>query len=130
MRPGWSIEPPPEEYTSGPTQTGRTTEIPNLTPEQANALCSQYGTFSTAQHGIGVACYVPSMDRVILPAAKYWPSGRELEQMRVHEWAHARGWRHNEDGMGTSPNSLPPVGNALRMVSDAPPQAVPNALRP
>lgn len=109
LRKGWVIEPPPEQYASGPTQTGMTNEIPNLTPEMAHAMCQAAGTFSDKQQGYGVACYIPSLDAVVLPAAKYWPSKDELDQMRAHEWAHARGWRHNDDGTGTGPNSLPPV---------------------
>lgn len=131
MRRGWAIESPPNEYASGPTQTGRTTEEPNLTPEQAHWLCQQAGTFSTAQRGIGVACYIPTMDRVILPDAKYWPSKSELDQMRAHEWAHARGWRHNDDGTGTALTSLPPrgllsLGAAVQPIS----QPQPNSLSP
>lgn len=120
---GWSIEAPPPEYANGPTQTGRTYEVPNLTPEQSHWICQQAGTFSTAQRGIGVACYVPTLDQVILPAAKYWPSKSELDQMRAHEWAHARGWRHNEDGTGTAASSLPPKGMlALGLTAQPRPQ--------
>lgn len=111
FRKGWSIEPPPPQYATGPTQTGRTTETPNLTPEQVAWLCGQYHTEAARQKpGSLVACYAPNIDQVILPAAKYWPSQDELAQLRAHEWAHARGWRHNDDGAGTSPKSLPPVG--------------------
>lgn len=110
FKPGWSIEPPPPQYASGPTQTGKTTETPNLTPEQVAWLCSLYGTESSHQaKGSLLACYAPRIDQVILPAAKYWPSSDELDQLRSHEYAHARGWRHNDDGTGTGPNSLAPV---------------------
>lgn len=129
-RKSW-IEAPPEQYASGPTQTGKTTETPGLTPEQVSWLCGHYQAEAASQkQGSLVSCYVPSIDQVILPAAKYWPSADELTQMRAHEWAHARGWRHNDNGTGTSPASLAPIGNALRVVSDAPAPALPNALRP
>lgn len=111
MKPGWSIEPPPPQYASGPTQTGHTTETPNLTPEQANYLCHVAGVWSHEPSGFPVACYNPRTDQVILPAK--WPSQDELDQMRAHEWAHARGWRHNDDGTGTSTASLPPVSALL-----------------
>lgn len=119
MQRGWSIEKPPLQYASGPTQTGRTTETPNLTPEQANYLCHLAGVWQHEPQGFPVACYNPRTDQVILPAARYWPSADELAQMRAHEFAHARGWRHTDDGTGTSTASLPPV-NVFAQQAPAP----------
>lgn len=111
VKRGWSIEPPPSQYASGSTQTGKTVETQNLTPEQVAYLCSFYGAEAANQaKGSLLACYAPRIDQVILPAAKYWPSKAELALMRAHEWAHARGWRHNDDGTGTGLTSLPPRG--------------------
>lgn len=112
FKPGWSVEPPPERYASGPTQVPGTTEL-RVTPEQANYLCRLAGVWKTEPTGFPVACFNPQTNQVILP--DQWPSKSELTQMRAHEWAHARGWRHNDDGTGTGLNSLPPhpVFNAL-----------------
>jgi hypothetical protein len=103
---GWSIEAPPPQYASGPTQVPGTAEL-RVTPEQANYLCHLAGVWKTEPQGFPVACFNPRTNQVILP--DQWPSGSELDQMRAHEWAHARGWRHTDDGTGTSTASLPPL---------------------
>jgi hypothetical protein len=120
VKPGWSIEAPPQQYASGPTQVPGTSEL-RVTPEQANFLCHLAGVWKTEPTGFPVACFNPRTNQVILP--DQWPSGSELDQMRAHEWAHARGWRHNDDGSGTSLASLPPA--SARLAQQLSPQPTP-----
>lgn len=111
LRPNKAVEAPPDQYTSGPTQTGATTEH-QMTLDQVGVLCRAFGIGYGAPTSAGkpyeMGCYIPQVDWVVLPTKDEWPSSAEWNALREHEWAHARGWMHNPDGHGTSPNSLPP----------------------
>jgi hypothetical protein len=107
-----AVEPPPEQYATGPTQTGQTTQQ-DWPLDQVMYLCRlitgglpENASSSAYYQG----CYNPRTDTVIVPEQGAWPSEDERQQLIAHEWAHARGWRHNPDGRGTSPQSLPPRG--------------------
>lgn len=110
-----AVEPPPPAYAAGPTQTGATWEMILPRVEQVDYLCRlamgglPAGAAASAYYW---GCYNSKLDAVILVARDGWPSRREWKANRAHEWAHARGWRHNPDGHGTSPASLPPPAAA------------------
>lgn len=87
-----AVQPPPAQYASGPTQYGHTTEKTFSTPEALQAFCNFY--LGRPANTYYQACYVPALDLVVLPDAHAWPSARERQELREHEWAHARGWRH------------------------------------
>jgi hypothetical protein len=108
------VEPPPAIYAQGPTLTGRTYEIRLDSVEAVDQVCRTLlhglpqGAYKGAYY---MGCYNPRLDAVILMQPKAWPSRREWEAIRAHEWAHARGWRHRRDGTGTDwLASLPPRG--------------------
>ena len=110
--PGRVVEPPPPAYAQGPTRTGRTYEIRLNTVEAVDYVCRTmlHGLPQGAREGdYYMGCYNPRLDAVVLMQPKAWPSRREWEEIRSHEWAHARGWRHRKDGTGTDwVASLPP----------------------
>lgn len=125
------VEAPPEEYRSGPTVSGKTTERIFDNFDEMQRFCRENGVSLGHNPGRGAyfqACYVPSLDVVALPSRKAWPSQREIDELREHEWAHARGWRHSyplnmkkltaeyEARLAASQNALrpEPVGNALK----------------
>lgn len=103
-----AVEPPPPQYASGPTQTGKTWEMILSDPAAVNYICGLQLGEPPQKGGYWMGCYRPDLDAVVLMDPKTWPSKSEYDQLRAHEWAHARGWRHNDDGRGTSPDSLPP----------------------
>lgn len=114
MRFGFNraVERPPEQYRTGPTQTGKTVELEGLTRDQVMYLCNLAGTNLQA-NSLAPGCYNPRTDQVIVMGEGNWPEG-ERQKLREHEWGHARGWRH---GGG----SLPPKGNIFAE------QTMPNA---
>jgi hypothetical protein len=87
-----AVEPPPSQYASGPTQYGATVERTFSNPEELEAFCNLY--LGRPASGYYQACYIPALDTVAIPDKRAWPSAREREALREHEWAHARGWRH------------------------------------
>ncbi|MDB5448009.1 MAG: hypothetical protein JWQ97_3326 [Phenylobacterium sp.] len=87
-----AVEAPPSRYAAGPTITGATREKTFSTPDAVQAFCNFY--LGPPRGGYYQACYVPALDLVVLPDKRAWPSAREREELRAHEWAHARGWRH------------------------------------
>lgn len=119
--PGRAVEPPPSLYAAGPTHTGRTWEMILPSVEAVDYLCrlSMDGPPAGARRGFYyAACYHVGLDAVVLPDPKVWPSRAEWRQIREHEWAHARGWRHNANGLGTDwSRSLPPAGGPTAVAS-------------
>ena len=83
---------PPVQYLSGPTLTGRTAERIFHSRRDLHDFCSRH--LGRPAAGEFYACYVPALDVVALPSARAWPDAAEREALRVHEWSHARGWRH------------------------------------
>lgn len=117
-----AVERPPAEYSSGPTQSGRTYALELPSAAAVDFLC-RLGLGPPPRRGSAWwGCYRPDMDAVIVPARGAW---REAERRAIvaHEWAHARGWRHNADGRGTSAASLAPESGrrlpALSLASSA-----------
>jgi len=100
-----AIETPPAIYAKGPTQSGRTTELrfDNLRELQIFCQLNAGGPPPPRRGGerYTMACYSPALDVVVLPSRKAWPSQHEIDELRAHEWAHARGWRHQSTGAGT-----------------------------
>jgi hypothetical protein len=86
------VEPPPARYASGPTQYGDTHERRFAQARDLQAFCDFY--LGRPAAGAYQACYVPALDLVVLPAAAAQPDPRVRAELRAHEWAHARGWRH------------------------------------
>ncbi|MCR5876463.1 hypothetical protein LRS10_21340 [Phenylobacterium sp. J426] len=72
--------------------TGRTTEQLFDRREDVHRFCSEH--LSVPSQGVYYACYIPALDLVVLPSARAWPDKAGRKALRVHEWAHARGWRH------------------------------------
>lgn len=93
-----AVEPPPAEYTTGPTLTGRTYEIDLDDPFMVSYLCTLALGPAWPKGGYWLGCYNARMDAVIVPARGAWPSERERLALIAHEWAHARGWKHVNDG--------------------------------
>lgn len=110
VRPNRAVEPPPDQYATGPTQTGKTWEMILKDPAAVNYFCGLAMGEPPQKGGYWMGCYRPDLDAVVLMDPKSWPSRSEYEQLRAHEWGHARGWRHNDDGRGTAATSLPPPG--------------------
>lgn len=126
-----AVEPAPAIYASGPTRTGRTREVHLPTVVQVDALCRAAMGGLPAGAGRGAyywGCYHERWDLVVLVDPKAWPSRREWNATREHEWAHARGWRHPSTGRGTDwERSLPPTAAAAPavMVAMAEPESRP-----
>lgn len=85
-------EAPPARYLSGPTASGRTVERVFDRRKDLHAFCSRH--LGEPPQGRFYACYVPALDVVATPSAEAWPDAAQREALRLHEWAHARGWRH------------------------------------
>lgn len=106
-----AVEPAPAVYASGPTRTGKTWELVLRNVAQVDYICrtAMGGLPEHARRGAYYwGCYHERLDAVVLVDPRAWPSRREWLETREHEWAHARGWRHNSDGRGTDwARSLP-----------------------
>jgi len=89
-----AVEPPPAEFASGPTRTGKTWELVFDDPAKVNYFCSLAMGEPSRKGGYWMGCYRPDLDAVVLMSRAAWPSVREWRELRAHEWAHARGWRH------------------------------------
>lgn len=94
-----AVEPPPARYAEGPSLYGQTRERTFSRSEEVQRVCSFY--LGRPARGYYQACYIPAMDLIVLPDARAWPSAREREALRAHEWAHARGWRHPAPATGS-----------------------------
>jgi len=117
FRPNVVAERPPEIYLSGPTQTGKTTEVELDQLAKVDRLCRSWNGAPSGTRYVN-GCYIAALDVVVLPAKGVWPSERERQQLREHEWAHARGWRHQDSGRGTDwAASLPPKGASTVLAS-------------
>ena len=88
-----AVERPPPQYRSGPTQYGETRERTFSDPRRLQAFCNFY--LGPPPRGYYQACYIPALDLVVLPDRRAWPSAAERAALREHEFAHARGWRHD-----------------------------------
>lgn len=93
-----AVEPPPPEYATGATLTGRTYEIDLPDAFMVSYLCTLALGPAWPRGGYWMGCYNARMDAVIVPAKGAWPSEAERQALIAHEWAHARGWRHVNDG--------------------------------
>jgi hypothetical protein len=114
FKPNRPVERPPAEYRAGQTQTGSTQQLELRDLKAIHDLCRHWNGMAAGTRYIN-GCYIAGLDTVVVPARGAWPSERERQELIQHEWAHARGWRHNDDGRGTSPQSLKPkplIGSA------------------
>lgn len=93
-----AVEAPPEAYTFGPTLTGQTYEIDVDDMAKVDYLCRLALGPAWPPGGYWMGCYNGKLDAVIVPAAGILPSEAERQALIVHEWAHARGWAHQNDG--------------------------------
>lgn len=112
------VEPPPMEYTTGPTLTGRTRELDLPDPRQVNTVCTQALGPTWPRGGYWMGCYIGAQDLVVVPARGAWPSEAERQALIAHEWAHARGWVHQADGHYGRPKA--PVQVAQRTLPASP----------
>ena len=97
---GRAVEPPPERYASGPTLSGKTWEMVLKDPAQVNYFCSLAMGEPPQRGAYWMGCYRPDLDAVVLMEKSAWPDASEWDQLRAHEWAHARGWRHAHTSTG------------------------------
>lgn len=93
-----AVEAPPLRYTEGPTLTGKTWMLELPDARQVDQLCTQALGPTWPRGGYWMGCYDGRLDVVIVPAKGAWPSEVERKALMVHEWAHARGWKHEADG--------------------------------
>lgn len=93
-----AVEAPPLQYADGPTISGRTGMIELADPAQVDQLCSLTLGRAWPRGSYWMGCYNVTTDAVIVPAKGAWPSEAERQALIAHEWAHARGWRHVDDG--------------------------------
>jgi hypothetical protein len=103
-------EQPPAQYAAGPTVSRDTWQLELRSADDVARYCLRLLGPLAREWRPGryyMGCYDVRLDAVVVPTKGAWPSEREREAIIAHEWAHARGWRHNDDGRGTSPQSLP-----------------------
>ena len=93
---GRAVEAPPARFASGPPLFGPTHERTFSDPFDLQRYCNLF--LGRPERGYYQACFIPTLNEVVLPDAHAWPSRAEREALRRHEWAHARGWRHSEVG--------------------------------
>lgn len=99
LTPMRAVQPPPAQYASGPTISGVTVERSFADLDRLQAFCNFY--LGRPARGYYQACYVAALDVIALPDRHAWPSAAERRQLRAHEWAHARGWRHAASAAGS-----------------------------
>jgi len=99
LTPMRAVQPPPAQYASGPTMSGATVERSFADLDRLQAFCNFY--LGRPARGYYQACYVAALDVIALPDRHAWPSAAERRQLRAHEWAHARGWRHAASTTGS-----------------------------
>lgn len=105
-----AVESPPLRYAQGPTLTGRTYSIELPDARQVDYICTLALGPAWPKGGYWMGCYNGAMDAVIVPAKGAWPSEAERQALIAHEWAHARGWKHENDGRFGRPPAPPPAG--------------------
>jgi len=95
---GTPVERPPEQYRSGPPMRPTTERLFDDVKalQQFCAIGSGLQPARKRGDAYAMACWRPDLDVIALPSRKAWPSKREIEELREHEWAHARGWRHDQ----------------------------------
>jgi len=103
------VESPPPQFTSGPTLSGRTYQIDLTDAAQVNYLCTLALGPTSPPGGYWMGCYNGKMDAVIVPTKAAWPSEIERQALIRHEWAHARGWVHQNDGRFGRPRDSAPA---------------------
>src|SRR5581483_1342828 len=84
-----AVEPPPEIYASGATQTGKTYLITYPDPRQVDYMCRLGLGPPPLRGGSWWGCYRADMDAIIVPAKGSWEE-HERQRIIAHEWAHAR----------------------------------------
>lgn len=87
-----AVEPPPPAFAAGPPLGGPAHEKTFSDPFQLQTYCNAF--LGRPPHGYYQACFIPILHEIVLPDARAWPSAAERQALRAHEWAHARGWRH------------------------------------
>lgn len=87
------VEPPPAEFAGKPGDVPGVTERRFDTKAQVDAACREkLGELPEGDYFR--ACYVEAEGLIVLPSKWAVYDRRELADLRAHEWAHARGWRH------------------------------------
>lgn len=93
------IELPPDEWIDRPYLYGTPNYLQFDDMDKLRAYCLSYSPTDYRTTRNAVACYVPQWNVVVTPTEKAWPYPKEIEAMRTHEEAHAKGWSHYEDGI-------------------------------
>lgn len=128
---GRAVQRPPPEFREGPTISGQTKELQFDDLNALNAWCHANGVGFGDKGGPGAyfqACYSIPADTVAVPTRKAWPSQAEIDQLREHEWAHARGWQHPGearpalDMKALMAQAVRGAGSATGAVATPPPQ--------
>lgn len=87
------VEAPPAEYAGKPGDVPGVKELRFDTKAQVDAACREK-LGELPEGGYFRACYVEAEGLIVLPSKWAVYDRRELADLRAHEWAHARGWRH------------------------------------
>jgi hypothetical protein len=106
------VETPPEQYATGPTLSGKTYQLDLSDPAQVSYLCTLALGPAWPPGGYWMGCYNGKMDAVIVPREGAWPSEVERQALIRHEWAHARGWVHQNDGRYGRPKDAALIARA------------------
>lgn len=95
MRLGRPFEQAPAEWADKPYLYGQPhyKEFDDL--QALRDYCNSWGVVEKN----ALACYLPQFNIIVTPSRKAWPSNREIQQLREHEEAHAKGWSHKEEGV-------------------------------
>lgn len=95
MRLNRPFEQAPPEWADRPYLYGQPhyKEFDDL--QALRAYCKSWGVSIDNP----IACYLPQFNIVVTPSRKAWPSEREIQWLREHEEAHAKGWSHDEPGI-------------------------------
>lgn len=122
------VEPPPAQYASGPTLTGKTRLIELDDFGAVNARCTALLGPTWPPGGYWMGCYDHGLDAVIVPARGAWPSETERQALIAHEMAHARGWAHRDDGQyGRRKTPVQVAQEAPRPASPTAPETAPRS---
>lgn len=87
------VEPPPAEYDGRPFDVPGVTERYFDDAAELNAFCLDALGALLLEGESFRACYVETLGLIALPSRKV-VGKRELRELRRHEHAHHRGWRH------------------------------------
>lgn len=88
------VEPPPAEYD------GRPFDVPGVTERHFDSKAELHGFCMDRLNAVLAAghtfraCYIEADGLIALPSRWAVESRKERAELRAHEWAHARGWRH------------------------------------